>query len=887
MTASPGAAPYTVKLDADSARELAQRGGTILLLDVPENTAVGVDQQTFLVGPKFKGIKMVPPGTHVISYTSGSGQGDFGPTTSFFLTIRASEVVVRKWNAPEEVLEAMDDEDEVERYLLGVRSFQLDQHLAPYDLNSWNGWRQLSGHISADVVQAVQPLGGNMSILAEADPSLLRPATAAEAALYEQLQKGREAKAAAAAAAAEAAAAGGQALTGAATGMQVDRQPTTGAAPVAAAEQQQQQQQQQQQEGEASRVSAAPHAGRCYYTPLPRLVKRGGLTPQELTALNLDKSRLLEEVLAKHYKGQEAAFLGEFQFAFLAFLLGQSMEGFEQWKAFLCLMFGCDDAPLGPRARLFTAFLQALHAQLAHGLALGHPKSAQPQPLGEPLVDELLQDSFLRRLSTQFFQMLHEERTQVIPSLAEQARAVSSVLQHTLGWGVQVVTDLESDGEDEDAPVVVEARYLCTRNKAGDPKAACRMSSARQAVCSRSCRQTATATRPIAVPRRTSFAGQHVGARRQQQQQQQHQHFARAAAPQWRRQGRVHSAVSPVATAAPSSTPVPTLDSLDFFAVLTVQGFVSPKIPEGTQATVFAVYDEARIMQYVGFSRGLRDTLRTLFSRRPDKAHYYKALHLPNLDQQQMIDIRAAWFDANYGPPPGNKLPAERDQWQQPVDVFSISERGKAQAALELSKQLQQRIEARGCREAFLPNEELLAIGKVDFLPAAALTPEELERQRAKAAETAKLTRSVTFELDGEPAAFDLFYENVIKTNGGHMFDVIVTFQDKETHHRIIVGKDYYEPLNIEPQETVERVFAFLLRSKVQRHTEGMLLQTQFSPNYFSVSQVEQNFEGFATEFEDVGLLPGSNSFWRFNRTQDYGYKGANETAEQLQANFS
>jgi hypothetical protein len=24
--------------------------------------------------------------------------------------------------------------------------------------------------------------------------------------------------------------------------------------------------------------------------------------------------------------------------------------------------------------------------------------------------------------------------------------------------------------------------------------------------------------------------------------------------------------------------------------------------------------------------------------------------------------------------------------------------------------------------------------------------------------------------------------------------------QDKETHHRIIVGKDYYEPLNIEPQ---------------------------------------------------------------------------------------
>lgn len=127
---------------------------------------------------------------------------------------------------------------------------------------------------------------------------------------------------------------------------------------------------------------------------------------------------------------------------------------------------------------------------------------------------------------------------------------------------------------------------------------------------------------------------------------------------------------------------------------------------------MFAVYDEAKILQYVGFSKGLRDSLRTLFSRRPEKAHSYRwawrfrsirtplvsgplqvlplvqycsaaataaaaaaasaasqllkwscmrspslgrALHLPKLDQQQMIDIRAAWFDGNYGPPPGNK----------------------------------------------------------------------------------------------------------------------------------------------------------------------------------------------------------------------------------------
>ena len=43
-----------------------------------------------------------------------------------------------------------------------------------------------------------------------------------------------------------------------------------------------------------------------------------------------------------------------------------------------------------------------------------------------------------------------------------QAAAVSGVLQRTLGWGVQVVMDLGSDseGDDEDGPVVVEGVVL-------------------------------------------------------------------------------------------------------------------------------------------------------------------------------------------------------------------------------------------------------------------------------------------------------------------------------------------------------------------------------------------------------------------------------------------
>ena len=66
-----------------------------------------------------------------------------------------------------------------------------------------------------------------------------------------------------------------------------------------------------------------------------------------------------------------------------------------------------------------------------------------------------------------------------------------------------------------------------------------------------------------------------------------------------------------------------------------------------------------------------------------------------------------------------------------------------------------------------------------------------------------------------------IFFKGAFRTNGGHMFDVSVTYDDKETEHRIIVGRDYYEFQGISPEEVVERVLGFLTRKKVPRHTEG------------------------------------------------------------------
>ena len=39
---------------------------------------------------------------------------------------------------------------------------------------------------------------------------------------------------------------------------------------------------------------------------------------------------------------------------------------------------------------------------------------------------------------------------------------------------------------------------------------------------------------------------------------------------------------------------------------------------------MFAVFDESKKLQYVGFSKDIRNSLRTVFSRRPDKVFFYK-----------------------------------------------------------------------------------------------------------------------------------------------------------------------------------------------------------------------------------------------------------------------
>ena len=54
------------EMDNETAKRLMSVGGTVVLLDVPAGTEVGIDVNSWNAGPNFKGIKMIPPGIHFV-----------------------------------------------------------------------------------------------------------------------------------------------------------------------------------------------------------------------------------------------------------------------------------------------------------------------------------------------------------------------------------------------------------------------------------------------------------------------------------------------------------------------------------------------------------------------------------------------------------------------------------------------------------------------------------------------------------------------------------------------------------------------------------------------------------------------------------------------------
>eukprot|EP00250_Pteridium_aquilinum_P010810 c19642_g1_i1 orf=254-1516(+) len=327
---------------------------------------------------------------------------------------------------------------------------------------------------------------------------------------------------------------------------------------------------------------------------------------------------------------------------------------------------------------------------------------------------------------------------------------------------------------------------------------------------------------------------------------------------------------APIASAAsPPSTAIsiPSLGDLPLNSFINTHGRIMPPIEPNTEASVFAVLDKNKKVQYIGFSKDLRNTLRVLMGRRPEFCYFYKTFNLSTLDQATMMGARKQWMSELGVAPEGNSDATQRKLWEQPTNAGSISERGKSAAAKAKARTMLQMFSDRGITEEMVYDPKLLEEGKCDILPTLQSQSDLDQGTSSKGDEDVK-TKAVSIKIpSGATIDYDIAYQMKYKTNGGWMYDIAITRDDTLTRHRVIVGKFFPEAVKLPEDDFLEIIMGFLLYKKIPRHTEGLLDASTFPINYFAVTQVCQFFKDLDDWFPSK--LP--DNFWRFMRTEMYG----------------
>lgn len=71
--------------------------GVLVLLEAPEAIQFGIDNSTWVIGRKFKGVKLIPFGTHYVHYALKDENYKY--KLGFFCHFsKEHRIIVRRWN---------------------------------------------------------------------------------------------------------------------------------------------------------------------------------------------------------------------------------------------------------------------------------------------------------------------------------------------------------------------------------------------------------------------------------------------------------------------------------------------------------------------------------------------------------------------------------------------------------------------------------------------------------------------------------------------------------------------------------------------------------------------------------------------------------------------
>ncbi|XP_074698838.1 protein AAR2 homolog isoform X2 [Strix aluco] len=298
--------------EPELARQLFFEGAAVVVLGVPEGTEFGIDYSAWAVGPRFRGVKMIPPGVHFLHCSAGRAAGgrETGPRTGFFLSLQRREVRVLRWDAASEAVgEAAGEAAAFREHLQ-----EMDPFLGPYPYETLKKWVSLTSFISEAAMKKLQPESGQICAFSEVLP----------------VAAGRHTRDRA-----------------------EQRLPPVDAECRSLAE------------GMARLPQMKPKAGtEIRFTELPKQTYPDGATPEEITRHSMDLSYALEKVINQRYASRPLELLAELQFAFICFLIGNVYDAFEHWKRLLNILCRSEDA-IGKYQDLYINLISVLYHQLS------------------------------------------------------------------------------------------------------------------------------------------------------------------------------------------------------------------------------------------------------------------------------------------------------------------------------------------------------------------------------------------------------------------------------------------------------------------------------------------------------------------------------------------
>ena len=429
----------TLQLTPEQARELNSRGATLLLLDVPVRTQLGFDYLTFTTANKFKGIKMIPPGPHIIHITpppsASAHTSSASPALPYhhWLYLHTAEVVVRRFALPA-ALHPLADSDDEQRYKLGVARYDFDSGLGPYQPRK--EWPLLSGWVSEEVVVRLEEERGRMEqgwesrwrLEDKLEPRIEEVKDGEE----EEMKDEREMKA--------------DRAHSDEKGGETDDQK-------AAAQQASQQAKAAANTARRQQLSQLTEQYSAIYTPVPPLVVPANAAPAAITQLHLDRSHITEQLLAaiasRYSHSSTAAFhllLGELQHSFLSFLIAHDPSAFSHYKHLLTVL-SLSATFFTSQPPLLSALLDTLRPQLDELPA-------------DWLNDPLSSDSFTLECVERLLDMA-DERAEGTSSagwaeVREEGGRMEALLHKKFGWERRREVEGVADDDDEYAPVVVQ-----------------------------------------------------------------------------------------------------------------------------------------------------------------------------------------------------------------------------------------------------------------------------------------------------------------------------------------------------------------------------------------------------------------------------------------------